>query len=90
MQLMNFEAMWGLTGTLAERLQGIKDRGYDGVEAGLPEFMARLGDIETREVADFRHILDDLELAYIPMIFTYEPEFADRWAVRCSQSRRGC
>lgn len=79
MQLMNFEPMWGLTGTLAERLQGIKDRGYDGVEVGLPEFMARLGEIEKHEVADFPHILDDLELAYLPMIFTYEEDFSDRW-----------
>ena len=76
---MTFEPMWGLTGTLEQRLRGIKQRGYDGVEVGLPEFMARLGDIQPEEVPDFPHLLRDLDLGYLPMIFTYEPEFSARW-----------
>ena len=76
---MTFEPMWGLTGTLEERLRGIRERGYDGVEVGLPEFMARLGDIRPEEVPDFPHLLRDLDLAYLPMIFTHEPEFSARW-----------
>jgi sugar phosphate isomerase/epimerase len=76
-----FEASWGLTGSLRDQLAGVRDRGYDGVEGPVPEFMARLGTIEEREVKDFPHLLADLGLRYLPMIFSYDPNFSKRWGI---------
>ena len=30
-------------------------------------------------MADFPHLLRDLDLQYLPMIFTYDEQFSSRW-----------
>ncbi|MDA3039256.1 MAG: hypothetical protein O3C27_06950, partial [Actinomycetota bacterium] len=79
MKLASFEALWGLEGSLEEQLDGVKGRGYDGVEGGVPHFLARLGVIRQDEVADFPHVLADSGLLYIPMVFTYDSLLSNRW-----------
>lgn len=50
MSLLIFRALWGTTGTLAEKLERIAAAGYDGVEAWFHSF-----DVPP---AEFRHLLD--------------------------------
>ncbi|WNR46202.1 sugar phosphate isomerase/epimerase family protein [Paenibacillus roseipurpureus] len=61
LKLQLFHALWGMTGTLSEKLYRAKDHGYAGIEAPLPS---------QEERSEFIELIDQLQLSFIPQIFT--------------------
>ncbi|MDR6880724.1 TIM barrel protein [Bacillus sp. 3255] len=70
MKLHLFHALWGMTGSLREQLNRAKDHGYEGIEAPLPS---------VEQENEFKELMEELGLAYIPQIFTANEEsFAEQ------------
>lgn len=61
MQIKMFKALWGMTGEYEEQLERIAEAGYDGVECLVPP---------PEKTAEFRRLLEQYKLEYIPMIYT--------------------
>jgi hypothetical protein len=61
LKLHLFHALWGMTGTISEQLNRAKQHGYEGIEAPMPSL---------EQKNEFIELLDQLQLAYIPQIFT--------------------
>jgi hypothetical protein len=61
MELLLLKSLWGMEGPLEDNLRRIAEAGYQGVEAAVPA---------SGELARFRELLREHDLAYIPLIFT--------------------
>jgi hypothetical protein len=61
LKLHLFHALWGMTGSLSEQLNRAKQHGYEGIEAPMPS---------QEQQNEFMELLSELQLAYIPQIFT--------------------
>lgn len=71
LKLRMIKSMWGMTGSTAEKLSRIAEAGYDGVEDGLPP---------PGQETEFRDLLAQHRLEYIPMIFTQGPDHRSSYA----------
>lgn len=60
-EITSFHALWGMPGSLSEQLHRAKQHGYEGIEAPMPS---------QEQHNEFITLMDELQLAYIPQIFT--------------------
>src|SRR5436190_11600339 len=61
MNLKIYKSLWGMTGSIEERIKQIASAGYDGVESAIAEIS---------DTAKFRAMLEEHQLDYIPLIYT--------------------
>ncbi|NIK75078.1 hypothetical protein FHS15_000176 [Paenibacillus castaneae] len=62
MKLQLFHAFWGMEGSLREKFERAAHHGYQGVETAL---------LENRDRNEFKELLEEFQLLYIPQIFTH-------------------
>ena len=65
MKLKIYKALWGMKGSIEDQLKQIAEAGYDGVESRVP-----------KNLGQFKKLLSECHLNYIPMIFTIGPNHA--------------
>jgi hypothetical protein len=63
MKLVVFHALWGMEGSLREKLKRAASHGYAGIESPMPS---------TEEENEFLELLDEYKLKYIPQIFSQD------------------
>ncbi len=71
MELRLFHALWGMDGTLREKLLRASDNGYTGIESPLPS---------VDEENEFKELIEEFELQYIPQLLTsgnHQQSFAE-------------
>ena len=66
MQLKVYKSLWGMTGAIRDQLSQISTAGYDGVESACDE---------VADSDEFRQLLADHTLDYIPLIYTEGDHF---------------
>ncbi len=70
MQLRVFHAFWGMPGTLREKFERAAKNGYAGIESPMPTL---------EDESEFRELLDEFKLAYIPQVFTFGPDHIEKF-----------